>query len=59
MPPRVRQFRLLGQDTAPRHGGIPAPAGGSILKTLPVPAEAHTYVVMEEVKETLVLQMDR
>lgn len=32
---------------------------GSILKKLPVPAESHTYVVMEEVKETLVLPVDR
>lgn len=32
---------------------------GDILKKLPVPAESHSYVVMEEVKETLLLQMDR
>lgn len=32
---------------------------GSILKKLPVPAESHTYVVMEEVKETLALPIDR
>ncbi|MBO9646854.1 MULTISPECIES: winged helix-turn-helix transcriptional regulator [Pseudacidovorax] len=32
---------------------------GDILKKLPVPAESHSYVVMEEVKETLVLPVDR
>jgi Lrp/AsnC family leucine-responsive transcriptional regulator len=32
---------------------------GDILKKLPVPAESHSYVVMEEVKETLVLPLDR
>lgn len=32
---------------------------GDILKKLPVPAESHSYVVMEEIKETLALPMDR
>lgn len=32
---------------------------GDILKKLPVPAESHSYVVMEEVKETLILPLDR
>ena len=32
---------------------------GDILKKLPVAAESHSYVVMEEVKETLVLPVDR
>lgn len=32
---------------------------GDILKKLPVPAESHSYVVMEEVKETLALAIDR
>ena len=32
---------------------------GDILKKLPVPAESHSYVVMEEVKETLILPVDR
>lgn len=32
---------------------------GDILKKLPVPAESHSYVVMEEVKDTLVLPLDR
>ncbi|MBU3738944.1 MAG: winged helix-turn-helix transcriptional regulator [Rhodoferax sp.] len=32
---------------------------GDILKLLPVPAESHSYVVMEEVKETLQLPLDR
>lgn len=32
---------------------------GDILKKLPVPAESHSYVVMEEVKETLLLAVDR
>ena len=32
---------------------------GDILKALPVPAESHSYVVMEEVKETLALPVDR
>lgn len=32
---------------------------GDILKKLPVPAESHSYVVMEEVKETLALPVDR
>lgn len=32
---------------------------GDILKKLPVPAESHSYVVMEEVKETLELPVDR
>jgi Lrp/AsnC family leucine-responsive transcriptional regulator len=32
---------------------------GDILKKLPVTAESHSYVVMEEVKETLSLPMDR
>jgi Lrp/AsnC family leucine-responsive transcriptional regulator len=32
---------------------------GSILKKLPVPAESKSYVVMEEVKETLQLPLDR
>lgn len=32
---------------------------GDILRKLPVAAESHSYVVMEEVKETLVLAVDR
>jgi Lrp/AsnC family leucine-responsive transcriptional regulator len=32
---------------------------GDILKKLPVTAESHSYVVMEEIKETLVLRTDR
>ena len=32
---------------------------GDILKKLPVAAESHSYVVMEEIKETLVLATDR
>jgi Lrp/AsnC family leucine-responsive transcriptional regulator len=32
---------------------------GNLLKKLPVTAESHSYVVMEEVKETLYLPMDR
>ncbi|WP_295551679.1 winged helix-turn-helix transcriptional regulator [uncultured Pseudacidovorax sp.] len=32
---------------------------GDILKKLPVAAESHSYVVMEEVKETLILPVDR
>lgn len=32
---------------------------GDILKKLPVAAESHSYVVMEEIKETLVLPVDR
>jgi Lrp/AsnC family leucine-responsive transcriptional regulator len=32
---------------------------GDILKKLPVAAESHSYVVMEEVKETLALPVDR
>ena len=32
---------------------------GDILKKLPVPAESHSYVVMEEIKETLMLAVDR
>ena len=32
---------------------------GDILKKLPVPAASHSYVVMEEIKETLLLPMDR
>jgi len=32
---------------------------GDILKKLPVPAESRSYVIMEEVKETLALPMDR
>ncbi|SIR25732.1 winged helix-turn-helix transcriptional regulator [Pseudacidovorax sp. RU35E] len=32
---------------------------GNILKKLPVAAESHSYVVMEEVKETLILPVDR
>ncbi len=32
---------------------------GDILKKLPVPAESHSYVVMEEVKETLALPLNR
>ncbi|GAA0509449.1 winged helix-turn-helix transcriptional regulator [Pigmentiphaga sp. GD03639] len=32
---------------------------GDILKKLPVAAESHSYVVMEEVKESLALPMDR
>ena len=32
---------------------------GDILKKLPVAAESHSYVVMEEIKETLVLAVDR
>lgn len=32
---------------------------GDILKKLPVAAESHSYVVMEEVKETLLLPVDR
>jgi Lrp/AsnC family leucine-responsive transcriptional regulator len=32
---------------------------GAILKKLPVPAESHSFVVMEEVKESLMLPMDR
>ncbi|MFT4192275.1 MAG: winged helix-turn-helix transcriptional regulator [Comamonas sp.] len=44
--------RLSGMD-AYRH------LLGDILKKLPVAAESHSYVVMEEVKETLVLPVDR
>ena len=32
---------------------------GDILKKLPVGAESHSYVVMEEIKETLMLAVDR
>ncbi|MBW4048373.1 MAG: winged helix-turn-helix transcriptional regulator [Proteobacteria bacterium] len=32
---------------------------GDILKRLPVSAESHSYVVMEEIKETLYLPLDR
>lgn len=32
---------------------------GDILKKLPVAAESHSYVVMEEIKETLMLATDR
>ena len=32
---------------------------GDLLKKLPVPAESNSYVVMEEVKESLYLPMDR
>ena len=32
---------------------------GDILKKLPVAAESHSYVVMEEIKETLTLAVDR
>jgi Lrp/AsnC family leucine-responsive transcriptional regulator len=32
---------------------------GDILRKLPVAAESHSYVVMEEVKETLALALDR
>ncbi|UUZ66500.1 winged helix-turn-helix transcriptional regulator (plasmid) [Polaromonas sp. P1-6] len=32
---------------------------GDILKKLPVAAESHSYIVMEEVKETLTLRVDR
>ncbi|WP_460479563.1 winged helix-turn-helix transcriptional regulator [Comamonas humi] len=32
---------------------------GDILKKLPVPAESHSYVVMEEIKDTLALPLDR
>jgi Lrp/AsnC family transcriptional regulator, leucine-responsive regulatory protein len=32
---------------------------GSILNKLPVPAQSHSYVVMEEVKESLAMRMDR
>jgi Lrp/AsnC family leucine-responsive transcriptional regulator len=32
---------------------------GDILKKLPVAAESHSYVVMEEIKETLLLATDR
>ncbi len=32
---------------------------GDILKKLPVAAESHSYVVMEEIKETLMLAVDR
>jgi Lrp/AsnC family leucine-responsive transcriptional regulator len=32
---------------------------GNLLKKLPVTAESHSYVVMEEVKESLYLPMDR
>lgn len=32
---------------------------GDILKQLPVPAESHSYVVMEEIKESLELVLDR
>lgn len=30
---------------------------GSLLKRLPVPAESHSYVVMEEIKDDLALQL--
>ncbi len=32
---------------------------GDLLKKLPVTAESHSYVVMEEIKESLFLPMDR
>ncbi|MNO07976.1 Leucine-responsive regulatory protein [compost metagenome] len=30
---------------------------GTILKRLPVPAQSHSYVVMEEIKDDLSLQL--
>ena len=32
---------------------------GTILKKVPVPAQSNSYVVMEEVKESTVLSLDR
>jgi len=32
---------------------------GEILKKLPVAAESHSYVVIEELKESLILKLDR
>jgi Lrp/AsnC family transcriptional regulator, leucine-responsive regulatory protein len=32
---------------------------GEILRKLPVAAESHSYVVIEELKESLVLRLDR
>ena len=32
---------------------------GKILKQIPVPAQSNSYVVMEEIKETLLLPLDR
>jgi Lrp/AsnC family transcriptional regulator, leucine-responsive regulatory protein len=32
---------------------------GKILKKIPVPAQSNSYVVMEEIKETLILPLDR
>ena len=46
------KFRLRGMDEY-RH------LLGDILKKLPVSAESRSYVVMEEIKESLYLPMDR
>jgi Lrp/AsnC family leucine-responsive transcriptional regulator len=32
---------------------------GKLLKNIPVPAESHSYVVMEEVKESMQLALGR
>ena len=32
---------------------------GEILKRLPASAESHSYIVMEEIKESLYLPVDR
>jgi Lrp/AsnC family leucine-responsive transcriptional regulator len=32
---------------------------GKLLKNIPVPAESHSYVVMEEVKESMQLALIR
>ena len=32
---------------------------GKLLKNIPVPAESHSYVVMEEVKESMQLVLGR
>jgi Lrp/AsnC family leucine-responsive transcriptional regulator len=58
VPPDLGQLRLPGQGTPGRHVGIPHLLG-SILQQMPVPAQSNSYVVMEEVKESFVIPVQR
>ena len=51
MSPGLGQLRLPGQG-APARDVEYRDLLGSILKKIPVPAQSHSYVVMEEVKES-------
>ena len=58
MPPGVRRFDYLIKARL-RAMSDYRNLLGDLLKKLPVTAESRSYIVMEEVKESLYLPMDR